>query len=276
MWLHQRAMNGVIRWLTKECHPEGLPLSSFDHICQHLQPADVLLVEGRTRVAGVIQAVTLSSWSHSALYAGRLRDLPQTGEIQAQAEQQGWQPDQQLLCEAELGKGTVLTPIDCYEGFHMRICRPTSLLREDACKVIEYVCQRLGTPYDIRQILDLLRFFFPYGLLPRRWRSSLFEVGHRDFTRTVCSTLLAKAFASVRYPILPTVQKERGEYVLKPRNTRLFTPRDFDYSPYFEIIKYPFLADDVAMYRDLRWEEEQPAEGPAKQATGVSEAAEGV
>ncbi len=26
-----------------------------------------------------------------------------------------------------------------------------------------------------------------------------------------------------------------------PRNSRLFTPRDFDYSPYFDIIKCPHL-----------------------------------
>jgi len=35
------------------------------------------------------------------------------------------------------------------------------------------------------------------------------------------------------------------------------TPKDFDYSPYFEIIKHPYLGlDDVAAYRALPWNEE--------------------
>lgn len=273
MWLHHRAMNAVVRWLTEECYPEGLPLNDFRRTREHLQPADVLLVEGRTRVAGVIQTVTLSSWSHSAIYLGRLRDLPKIPEVRAQAAEHGWPDDQQLLCEAELGKGTVLCPLETYNGFHLRICRPTDLLPEDANKVIEFVLNRLGTPYDIRQIFDMLRFFFPYGLLPRRWRSSLFEAGHGDFTRTVCSTLIARAFASVRYPILPHVQFDaEGEFVLLQRNCRLFSPRDFDYSPYFGIIKYPFLGDDVAMYRDLRWEEDEPSEKPLRPAVAVGQA----
>ncbi|MEW8045856.1 MAG: hypothetical protein AB2805_05155, partial [Candidatus Thiodiazotropha sp.] len=38
------------------------------------------------------------------------------------------------------------------------------------------------------------------------------------------------------------------------RNPRLFTPKDFDYSPYFDIIKYPFLGlDDLGVYRRLPW-----------------------
>ena len=41
------------------------------------------------------------------------------------------------------------------------------------------------------------------------------------------------------------------------RNPRLFTPKDFDYSPYFDIIKYPFLGlDDLGVYRRLPWSEE--------------------
>ena len=39
------------------------------------------------------------------------------------------------------------------------------------------------------------------------------------------------------------------------RNTRLITPSDFDYSPYFDVIKYPMLdLDDLAVYRKLPWD----------------------
>ena len=267
MWLNERVMSAVVNWLTEETHDQGLPLSDFASVRSHLRRADVILVEGRSRVSGVIQAVTLSSWSHAALYVGRLADLPDTETVRRAARRHGWTSDQQLLCEAELGRGTVLTPLEAYDGYHLRICRPENLLPEDVDLVIDYAMGRLGTPYNLRQILDLLRFFFPYGLLPRRWRSSLFEVGHGDFTRTVCSTLIARAFASVRYPILPTIQQNAsGKYIFRSRNSKLFAPRDFDYSPYFEIIKYPFLGDDCAMYRNLHWAEEEVADQPLDNA----------
>ena len=35
-----------------------------------LQPGDVLLVEGNTRVSGAIKYLTQSTWSHAALYIG--------------------------------------------------------------------------------------------------------------------------------------------------------------------------------------------------------------
>ena len=41
------------------------------------------------------------------------------------------------------------------------------------------------------------------------------------------------------------------------RNFRLYTPPDFDYSPYFEIIKYPLLGlNDLAVYRQLPWDQD--------------------
>ncbi len=276
MWLNEKVMRGVVAWLTEECQPEGLPLSDFHSMREHLRPTDVLLVEGRTRVSGVIQAVTLSSWSHAALYVGRLGDLPANTMLAHLAEKHSWNDDQQLLCEAELGLGTVLTPLEKYEGYHMRICRPNGLCPEDVAPITEYILQRLGTPYNLRQILDLLRFFFPYGLLPRRWRSSLFEAGHGEMTRTVCSTLIARAFAHVRYPVLPTVQRDKdreGEYIFQRRNCKLFTPRDFDYSPYFEIIKYPFFGDDVGMYRTMHWEDDEVAEQPVPEHLTASKSA---
>lgn len=68
---------------------------------------------------------------------------------------------------------------------------------------------------------------------------------------------IAEAFASVRFPILPIVRqvnKHRVEFI--PRNTRLYTPADFDYSPYFTIIKCPkFPMAEVAPYRQMPWNE---------------------
>ena len=58
--------------------------------------------------------------------------------------------------------------------------------------------------------------------------------------------MIAEAFAFVQFPILPLVKlpTENGDgekMQLFRRNPKLCTPSDFDYSPYFKIIKYPFI-----------------------------------
>jgi len=35
-----------------------------------IKPGDILLIEGRTHIAGVIKYLTQSTWSHAALYVG--------------------------------------------------------------------------------------------------------------------------------------------------------------------------------------------------------------
>ena len=133
--------------------------------------------------------------------------------------------------------------------------QPKSLSPKDAARVISHAISRLGSSYDVRHLLDLARFFFPWAVLPRRWRSSLFEHNAGAPTRTVCSSLLAEAFNAVDFPILPFIDRRvDGSLRFFKRNPRLFTPKDFDYSPYFDIIKYPFLGlDDLGIYRKLPW-----------------------
>src|SRR5690554_2521630 len=67
-----------------------------------LQPGDVLLVEGDSRVAGVIKYLTQSTWSHSALYVGdRLGIKTEDGEPH-------------VLIEAQLGEGVISAPLSKY------------------------------------------------------------------------------------------------------------------------------------------------------------------
>lgn len=250
----ERLIAPVVRWLRAEVRPLGPPRHDFERLQAHLREGDVLLVEGRSRVSGVIQSVTLSSWTHAALYVGTLDSVRARGVDTRSLRAAGIAPGTPMLLEAEIGRGVHLSPISRYRHEHLRLCRARELADGDGEHVIAYVLARLGTPYNLRQIGDLLRFFFPYGLLPRRWRSTLFETASGPMTRTICSTLIAQAFASVRYPILPTLHRSGdGRIVFYRRNTRLVTPRDFDHSPYFDIVKYPLFGDDVARYRELDW-----------------------
>ncbi len=74
-------------------------------------------------------------------------------------------------------------------------------------RVIAHAIRHLGNDYDVRQLLDLARFLFPWGILPRRWRSSLFQHNAGKPTHTVCSSLLAEAFSAVGFPVLPFIDR---------------------------------------------------------------------
>ena len=259
--LRRRISHWITQSLMKEepPAPNSTPLYDFDRLCYELRPCDVLLIEGRSHVSEVIKLATQSPWTHSMLYIGRLHDIHNPiMRARVNANYNG-DPHDQLVIEAMLGEGTIVSCIDKYKDEHVRICRPKNLSPIDAMQVIAYAISQIGLDYDVRQILDLLRFMFPYSFLPRRWRSSLFAKHPGKQTRTVCSTMLAEAFHSVKFPIMPFAEKTtNGKIRLFQRNPRLYTPKDFDYSPYFDIIKYPFFGlDDVSIYKRLPWENEE-------------------
>ena len=249
----------VVKWLGHKKPLPQTPLSDFGRIRHEIKPCDVVLVEGRSRVSEVIKLITQSSWSHAALYIGRLHDLEDPvlrDKLGAHARCGG---ETQLIIESELGLGTIVRPLSIYEGEHLRVCRPRALGYADGQQIIAYAVGQLGMAYNVRQIFDLARFLFPWFMLPRRWRSSLFSTHPGKSTQTVCSTMIAEAFGNVQFPILPLVKRIEGDRVqLFRRNPKLCTPRDFDYSPYFDIVKYPFL--DFHQYADQRL---LPWTGPA-------------
>jgi len=241
----------------KPRRPTDSTLCDFDRIQYEIRPCDVLLIEGNSRVSDVIRQITQSSWSHAMLYIGRMHDIENPVLRKHVKQYYDGDDTDQLVIESVLGKGTVITQLERYRGFHIRICRPKGISRQDSQKVVGFGIGRLGMDYDLRHNLDLARFLMPWSIFPRKWRSSLFERHVGIPTREICSSQLAEAFASVHFPILPlvTMHKEKGVQLIQ-RNPRLFVPSDFDYSPYFEIIKYPiFELGGEAVYRNLPWRE---------------------
>ena len=202
-------------------------LCDFNHILEEVKTCDVLLIEGRSHISNVIRSITLSPWTHAVLYIGHPDEIkiPELREIaKRQCEKFS---STQLIIESDVGIGTVLSPIEKYKNEHIRILRPMGLKPDDAQKVINAAIQRLGTHYNIRHIFDLARFLFPWSIFPRRWRSTLFQTNALKPTQEICSSMIAGAFTAAHFPILPN------------HNPKLFTPSDFDYSPYFAVIKYP-------------------------------------
>ena len=257
-WVVQK----ISAWLTFEA-PLSRPITDFEELRHELKSGDVVLVEGRSRVAGIIQRLTLSRWSHAVLYIGRLDDIDCDKIRQAilrhidhaALRKTSSRRNPQLIIESELGIGTVVRPLSVYEGEHLRICRPKGLTPTDRNKVLFYAASRLGHAYDIRQILDLCRMLMPAGVFSR-WRSVLYRKS-APVPRTTCATLIAEAFSLVDFPIRPLViQNSQQGHHLYPLNPLHCTPGDFDYSPWFEIMKFPAPETSAqGYYRRLPWQQ---------------------
>jgi len=193
-----------------------------------IQPGDVLLVEGNNRVSGIIKYLTQSTWSHAALYVG---------PIDGASEPDG---EPHVLIEANIGEGVTSAPLSKYYPYHTRLCRPVGLSFEDRTTVCRYAINRIGFGYDTKNILDLMRYLIPLPI-PQRWRRRMISLGSGDPTKIICSALIAQAFGAVRYPILPKItraaSRQARREILHIRDSSLCMSRDFDISPYFEIVK---------------------------------------
>jgi hypothetical protein len=217
-------------------------------VADTLMPGDVLLVEGNTRMSAAIKYLTQSMWSHAALFVGIRPELPSTG------------PEPPTLIEADVLDGVRAVPLSSYGRFRVRICRPVKLTPEDREQLIQYAIQRLGHQYDLKNVLDLARYLFPIPV-PARLRRRLIAFGSGDPTRAICSTLIAQAFDAVRYPILPVISRKRetdldqteARELWRIRHFSLYVPRDFDASPFFEVVK-PRIAKTFD-YRHAPWSE---------------------
>ena len=121
----RNAMNALGRalgqYLSEEVkHFRPLTTSAPSLLKPTLQPGDVLLVEGNTRVSGAIKYLTQSTWSHAALYIGDV--LSRNSD----------DPDPPSLVEVDMVGGVWAVPLSKYAAFHTRICRPVALTVEDA------------------------------------------------------------------------------------------------------------------------------------------------
>ena len=232
--------------------PIGKPGGGADDhlLARTLQPGDVLLVEGNTRMSAAIKYLTQSTWSHAALYVGARPELPRV------------EGEPATLVEADVLDGVRAVPLSCYRHFRVRICRPVNLTEADRERLIRYVIQRLGYRYDLKNVFDLVRYLLPLPL-PVRLRRRLIALGSGDASRAICSTLIAQAFGAVRYPILPIISRrhdgdpDRADQVRERwriRHHSLYVPRDFDISPFFEVVK-PRLAKAAFDYQSVPWSE---------------------
>jgi hypothetical protein len=222
-------MNFVARklggWLSRYLSRENKKASigtptHIDALRACVKPGDVILVEGNTKFSTAIKYLTQSTWSHTTLYVGTITVGGVTYHEQ--------------LIEADVSKGIIHAEITTLKGYHTRICRPVGITDDEVQKVISYAVSKVGGTYDLRNVFDLVRYLVPVLPFPAVHRNRLLAFGSGEPTKAICSTLVAETFAQIRYPILPSLNKM---HTYTQRNHTHFTPRDFDVSPYFKVVK---------------------------------------
>ena len=220
-----------------------------------IRPGDVVLIDGDQRVSQVVKYLTMSPWSHSAMYVGS--GLLQNSATRLEVRRRFGYEARYLIVEALMDQGVVVSPLIKYIDFNIRICRPHGLTRQQIEAVVGHVLSRVGFTYDRRNILDLFRYLLPLQLVPMRMREDVLHFGSGKETETICSSLVAEAFDVVGHPILPMHIRRRPASpgrlrqrifgrptrrawsgFLKARHPTLCVPQDFDFSPYFDVVKF--------------------------------------
>ena len=155
-WVFDNVGRLIARLQKPANHCEPFAANDSTALRDTLRPGDVLLVEGKGRISGSIKYLTQSTWSHSALYVGPMAGAETVGEPH-------------VLIEANIDEGVVSAPLSKYLHCQTRICRPVGLSEADCEKVCRYASERIGLGYDFKNVIDLMRYLFPWSVTAR-WR----------------------------------------------------------------------------------------------------------
>ena len=239
---------------------------------KHVRKCDVILVDGDQRVSQAIKTLTMSSWSHNCVYIGD-ELVRRNHPLRAEVERRFGSEARHLVIEALVSSGVIVSPLIKYLDFNLRICRPSGLRNDDAQKVLDDLISQIGNRYDVKNFTDLMRYLLPFHWIPASFREDALHLGSGIATETICSSMTAAAFQKVGFPILADFRSEKpqtaGEKfraalfgrrarraytgLFHARHPTLIVPRDFDLSPYFEIVKFNAIADGSFDYRRIRW-----------------------
>ena len=65
------------------------------------------------------------------------------------------------LVEVKAVEGCKYTDLDEYTHHNLRICRPIFIDNKKRRILIDYLNKKIGSKYDLKNILDLIRFLYP-------------------------------------------------------------------------------------------------------------------
>jgi hypothetical protein len=142
-----------VRYLEKQRQNDAQFASTdLSTLRRSLEPGDVLLVEGNSRISGIIKLLTQSNWSNAGLCVGRIPGVCAPNG------------NPHVLVEAEVNEGVVSSPLSKYCSLNVRICRPIGLTPEGCQCVCSYAIERTGFGYDYSNLFGLMRRLIPLPL----------------------------------------------------------------------------------------------------------------
>ena len=275
---------GIRGWLTDRLtrymsepvsHYDLRGRNDLDQLKSTIRKGDVLLVDGDQRVSSVIKYLTRSTWSHAVLYIGD-ELLRRDGDLKERTRETFGDSAEHLIVEA-LFDGVVVSPLGKYIDYNVRLCRPHRLRPDHLKIVLDDAVAAIGWRYDLRNILDLAAHLLFVSLLPGKHREEVLRFGSGASSQVICTSLLGQLFHKVGFPVLPSVTYPEGSgapeppirrrrWSLFPRRRRnrlqglyrrrhptLLAPRDFDLSPYFEIVKFNLISESSFDYNRIEW-----------------------
>jgi hypothetical protein len=183
-----------------------------------LDCGDVLLTDGNTRCAALVRRLSGSRWSHVSIYVGPLEAAS----------------DPLCVVEADVAAGVRSIRLSELNARRVRVLRPIALSDQEKLHLAEWVVGRIGSDYDVAHAWSLAR-----RAVARRLpvlRRSHRNVMAKSATRFICSTLVARAFILVGYPILPLdMPGSHGG----PCDHVNVTPADFEAASVFTVVWPP-------------------------------------
>src|SRR5271163_2802730 len=182
-WVLDRMSDWAIGLLTKPVSSYSLQIpNDIAALKRHIRKGDVVLVDGNERI----------------------RRNP---ELKAPLVAQYGEEANFLLVEAIVEAGVVLSPLSKYRDFNLRVCRPFNLSAADLAEVMDEAIRSVGDTYDLRNVIDLARYFLPGSLVPARFRRQALQFSSGEPTRVICSSVIASSFHRVKFPIVPNYEQ---------------------------------------------------------------------
>ncbi|WP_457552706.1 YiiX/YebB-like N1pC/P60 family cysteine hydrolase [Desulfobacula sp.] len=254
----------IFKKLDKQKHQyEQRAYNNLSKLYSVIQPGDILLVEGRSEMSRLIKLFSSSHWSHVAMYVGDLLiDADHKGKDLYLKKYK--EDADHMLVEAFSGQGVIATPLKKYKDYNIRLCRPYGILDSDLHRVIEQVIGSLGMHYDDQNIMAIAMMVLQALVRPKSRHTSRVCLGNCNDFQVICSGMIAQAFQSVGYPIVPALLPQSSKDTFNENNPyggglimrhyTQITPKDFDLSPNFEVIKYNIQGNVQFDYKTL-WAE---------------------
>ena len=225
-----------------------------------IKPGDVLLVEGRSEMSRIVKLLTNSHWSHSASYVGNALIRSDRIDRDVYLKKYGDGADYMLI-EAFSGEGVVASPLKKYKDHNIRLCRPYGITEPDVNQVLEQLISKLGMHYDDQNIIAIAMMALHSVWRPRSSQTIRACLGNCNDYEVICSGMIAQAFQSVGYPIVPDLgprasgdgfsgENPYGGGLIMRHYTQI-TPKDYDLSPNFEIVKFNIIGTSNFDYKSL-------------------------